>query len=77
MKKLKTISIKSMVSLSHEEMMRINGGDFTIFDCNENNNQKTCAYSFKGNYVVLGTCHVSTTTTEYGFVYTYECRPRT
>ncbi|MCM1372047.1 MAG: hypothetical protein NC113_05075 [Bacteroides sp.] len=73
MKKLKSFSVKSMAALSREEMAQINGGDFTVYDCNENNGGKTCAYAFEGNSVILGSCYVSSTTTEDGFVYTYEC----
>ena len=50
-----------MASLSREEMARLTGGDFTVYDCKEGNDGKYCAISFSGDTVTLGICKVSYT----------------
>ena len=73
MKKLKSFSVKSMASLSREELARLTGGDFTVYDCKEGNDGKYCAISFSGDTVTLGICKVYCTTTVDGFKYDYRC----
>lgn len=64
-----------MSSLSREEMAQINGGDFTVYDCNMDNVGKTCARYFSDQTTVtLGTCYVESTTTSSGFDYSYVCK---
>lgn len=73
MRKIKSFSVRDMATLSREDMLKVCGGDFTVHDCKEGYEGKTCAVSFSGPTVTLGTCKYYTTTEADGFKYTFYC----
>lgn len=76
MKKLGTISVKSLSVLSREDMARISGGDFTVYDCRADTIGKYCALSFIDDWMRIGVCTYAVETTGGGFVYSYYCAPK-
>lgn len=76
MKKLKSFSVKSMVSLSKEQMAKINGGDITIHDCSGYTGTEGayCAYQIVGNTITVGICEKRTSGLNYYFICTNKDR---
>lgn len=69
MKKLKSFTVKSMASLSREEMAYINGGSSDRYhtSCDMKNVGEKCIYD--GRY---GTCDYTTTSSSTGEVLYYD-----
>ena len=56
MKKIKSFKVNNLSPMTREEMVMINGGDFSIVDCREGMEYAYCAYAFVGHTVEIGIC---------------------
>ena len=76
MRKLSRIAVKNMQILSAEEMAQIEGGAFTVEECDNNHVGDYCALDFgSDNWVQIGICSVDeASVTPSGWKYTYACK---
>ena len=73
MKKIKSFKVNNLSPMTREEMVMINGGDFSIVDCREGMEYAYCVYAFVGHTVEIGICKYKLSTHADGFHKDFYC----